>query len=366
MEINDLLSPFLTAGFYYKTFMGPALGRWSGPGAGSALGAGATSVLGPVRLWERVFEPVSRRAAGLGRLDGVPDPTQFDRAYAFCDLLVIGAGPTGLMAALTAAQSGADVILADEDHLPGGRLNSERGDIAGVSGAIWAAQIVARLTAMPNVRIMSRTAVTGVYDQGVFGAIERLSPARGRPVECFWRISARRAILAAGAIERPVAFVNNDRPGVMLAGAVRSYVNRYAVAPGRSVVVFGASGEVAQTARDLVAAGVHVAATVDARAADCTQPVPGVPHYAGAQVQKVSGREVESVSIRLADGQIEKVQADCVAMSGGWNPAVHLTCHLNGRPIWREDIAGFIPAPNAVPGMTPAGACAGALSTRAC
>lgn len=339
LEVNDLMSSFLTAGFYYKTFMGPA------------------------RIWERVFEPAIRRAAGLGRLSAEAADLRFEKAFAFCDLLVIGAGPAGLMGALTAAEAGADVILADEDFLPGGRLNAEAGEVGGQSGAAWAADAVARLEAMPNVRLMRRTAVTGVYDQGTFGALQRHVPGAGRPIETFWRIVARRSVLAAGAIERPVALVNNDRPGVMLSGAVRSYLNRHAVAPGKTAVVFGASDEAHRTSADLHGAGVHVAALVDARPVACDLPV---PFFAGAQVVRVLGRDVEGVVIRRADGSEDRVQADLLAMSGGWNPNVHLTCHLNGRPVWDEALCAFLPAPGAVPGMLPAGACAGEVTTMAC
>ncbi|EAQ01948.1 sarcosine oxidase, alpha subunit family protein [Pseudooceanicola batsensis HTCC2597] len=339
LAVNDLLSPFLSAGFYYKTFMGPH------------------------RIWERVFEPAIRRAAGLGRLSQEVADLQFEKAFAFCDLLVIGAGPAGLMAALTAGEAGADVILADEDFLPGGRLNAEREEVGGRSGAGWAAEAVTRLEAMPNVRIMSRTAVTGVYDQGTYGALQKHPAAAGRPEETFWRIVARRAVLAAGAIERPVALANNDRPGVMLAGAVRSYLNRYAVAPGRRAVVFGASDEARRTAADLRRAGVHVAALVDARERAETSDF---ATYAGATVERVLGREVEGVAIRLGNGREERVQADLLAMSGGWNPNVHLSCHLNGRPVWDESLSAFLPAPGAVPGLIPAGSCNGAVTTAAC
>ena len=338
MEINDWLSPFLGAGFYYKTFMGPA------------------------RIWERVFEPVIRRAAGLGQLSKEVADLRFDKAFAFCDLLVIGAGPTGLMAAWTAAEAGADVILADEDFLPGGRLNAERAGIGGQSGAGWAAEVAARLASMPNVRVMARTMVTGVYDQGTYGALQRHAPG-ARLQETFWRIVARRAVLAAGATERPVALAGNDRPGVMMAGAVRTYLNRFAVAPGKTAVVFGASDDVLRTATDLRDAGVHVAAVVAPRP---DASASGLPCHPGAVVERVLGREVEGVVIRHADGREERVQADLLALSGGWNPTLHLSCHLNGRPVWREDIAAFVPAPEAVPGMTPAGACNGDLTTAAC
>ncbi len=216
MAANDLMSPLIGAGFYYKTFM------W------------------PPRFWERLYEPAIRRAAGLGRLSGAPDPDRCEKAFGFCDLLVIGAGPAGLMAALTAGRRGARVILADEDFLPGGRLNAERLEVGGQGGADWAASVAAELAALPNVRVMVRTAVTGAYDGGTYGALERVAEHVAEPDAvprlCFWRIAARRAVLCAGAIERSVAFPGNDRPGVMLAGAVRAYANRWAVAPRRAVV----------------------------------------------------------------------------------------------------------------------------------
>src|SRR6056297_3470237 len=344
MEVNDLVSPFLAAGFYYKTFM------W------------------PRRAWEAVYEPTIRRAAGLGALSGVSAPDESEKAFAHCDLLVIGAGPAGLMAALAGAEAGADVILAEEDVAPGGRLLAETEEVDGQDGADWAAEVAARLAAMPNVRIMTRTAVTGAYDGGTFGALERIAPGvEGRPhapAGCFWRIAARRAVLAAGALERPVAFPNNDRPGVMMAGAVRAYLNRWGVAAGRSVVVFGNNDSAHRTVGDLLDAGVHVAALVDARAhATCAHDVAFFP---GAQVTGTSGRRgVEAVCIATPRGE-ERIAADTVAVSGGWNPTVHLACHMGARPVWDAGLAAFLPPEGAVPGMAVAGAAAGHFSTRAC
>jgi sarcosine oxidase subunit alpha len=344
LAVNDLMAPFLGAGFYYKTFM------W------------------PRAFWERVYGPAIRRAAGLGALSGAAAEDGYERAYAHCDLLVIGAGPAGLMAAWAAAEAGADVILAEEDVAPGGRLLAEAEEVDGQAGADWAAGLAGRLAAMPNVRIMTRTAVTGAYDGGTYGAFERSAPdlaARpGAPRGCFWRIVARRAVLAAGALERPVAFANNDRPGVMMAGAVRAYLNRWGVAPGQSVVVFGNNDGAHRTVADLLGAGVHVAALVEARTGvHCALDV---PVYEGAQVCGTAGRRgLEGVTLATAKGEV-RLAADCLAVSGGWNPTVHLACHMGARPVWDEGRAAFLAPEGAVPGLTVAGAAAGHFSTLAC
>ena len=342
MAVNDLISPFIAAGFYYKTFM------W------------------PRSFWEKLYEPIIRRAAGLGALSGQSNQDAYEKAFAFCDVLVIGAGPAGLMAALTAGRAGADVILADEDTAMGGRLLREREEIDGRAAGTWVAQTLAELSAMPNVRLMTRTTVTGAYDQGTYGALERIAGPRaaGKPLECFWRIVAKRAVLCAGALERPIAFPNNDRPGIMLASAVRSYVNRWGVAPGKAVAVFGNNDDAHRTARDLAAAGVKVAAVIDSREDASVEGDFSV--YTGAHVIATKGRHaLQSVTIRTGSGTRE-IRCDCLAVSGGWNPTVHLTCHMNGRPTWDEGIASFVPTPNSIPGMVTAGACNGRFDTAAC
>lgn len=344
MAVNNLLSPFFGAGFYYKMMM------WPKP------------------LWEKFYEPLIRRAAGLGDLSEIHNDDKYERAWAHCDLLVIGAGPTGLMAAMTAAKAGLDVILADEDSLMGGRLNAESHEVDGMSGQEWAAKTVAELQSMDNVRLMTRTTVTGAYDQGTYGALERVAhhgnSTEGLPRECFWRIVAKRAILAAGALERPIAFRNNDRPGVMNAGAVRSYLNRWGVAAGKNVAVFGNNDDAHRTAHDLASAGVNVVALIDSREGATASGEFRV--ISGGQVTDSAGSKgLSSITVKHAGGS-EALKVDCLAVSGGWNPSVHLTCHTNGRPVWNDEIAAFVPVPNMVPGLTAAGACSGEFSTVAC
>jgi heterotetrameric sarcosine oxidase alpha subunit len=344
MAVNDLFWPFLGAGFYYKTFM------W------------------PRAFWEGLYEPLIRRAAGLGRMTKGASPELNDRAFAHCDLLVIGGGPAGLIAAQTAAEAGADVILIDENTGLGGRLLSDSEEIGSKPGDVWAAEIQGKLAAMDNVRIMTRTTVTGVYDGLNFGALERVGlhvPHQpDLPRECFWRITAKSAVLAAGALERPIAFPMNDRPGIMLASAVRTYLNRYGAAPGRNLTLFATNDDAHRTAVEMQAAGLRVAAVIDSRTG--VEKRGDYRLIEGGQVVTTKGRHgLRQITVSHG-GRTEEIETDCLAMSGGWNPSVHLTCHLGARPVWDADAKAFLRAPWAVPGMIPSGACNGAMSTSAC
>ena len=222
----------------------------------------------------------------------------------------------------------------------------------------------AELRALPNVRIMTRTTVTGAYDGGTYGALERVglhkSARPNLPRECFWRIVARRTVLASGALERPIAFPMNDRPGVMMASAVRTYLNRFGVAPGKRVTLFANTDAARATARDLMAAGVQVAAIIDPRPG--ASSVEDCPVHVGAEVVDTRGRRgLREITVRK--GRRVRIETDCLAMSGGWNPTLHLTCHMNGRPRWSGDLAAFVPSEGAVPGLAAVGAANGTMST---
>ena len=345
LSINDLFSNFLGAGFYYKTFM------W------------------PKSFWEKIYEPFIRRAAGLGALSGLHNSDTYEKAYAFCDLLIIGGGPSGLIAAKIAAEAGLDVILAEQEPIFGGRLNSETEKVDGISGSDWAVKIIEELKELDNVRLFLRTTVTGVYDQGTFAAVERVGhhlPDRGsdRPLECFWRIVAKNSILAAGAIERGIAFPNNDRPGIMAASAVRTYLNRFGVSPGKSIALFCNNNSAHNTAKDLLESGINVAAIIDSREDSKTDL--DVPFYNGAEVSNTFGRQgLKSINVKKNNTE-SKIEVDCLAVSGGWNPTLHLTCHMNGRPTWDEKILSFVPEIGAIPNMAVVGASNGFMDTHSC
>lgn len=343
LAANDLFANFLTAGFYYKTFMWPAA------------------------FWEKLYEPAIRRAAGLGRLSMEPDPDSYDKGFLHCDLLVVGGGAAGLAAALTAARAGARVVLADEDFRLGGRLLAERDLLDDAPAIDWIAALEAEFDSLPNLRILRRTTVFGAFDHGVYGAVERVGdhlPVPGPLVrQTLWRITAKRTVLAAGAIERHIPFRDNDRPGVMLGGAVRAYVNRWAVAPAAQVAVFTNNDDGHRTALDLVARGVEVAAVVDVR--PHAQAQGDYRLIAGAAVTGSRGRLGLSAIEVTREGSGEWIGCGALAVSGGWNPNIQLASHHGGRPVWDEMQQAFLPGTALPAGLSVAGAAAGKGSPRA-
>src|SRR6185312_14160206 len=330
--------------FYYKTFM------W--PGA----------------LWEKLYEPLIRRAAGLGKASYQRDPDHFEKRWAHCDLLVIGAGPAGLMAALTAARSGARVILVDEQSLPGGSLLGERDVVDDMQASDWARQVADELDTMPNVRVLLRTTAFGWYDSNVFAGLERVQKHRAEidpalPVERLWRIAAKQAVLASGAEERPLVFGGNDRPGIMIAGAMRAYLNRYAVAPGRKVAIFTNGDAAHRTARDMEARGVEIVAVIDGRPASSGAPAAARTIPGGLVTRTFGGQGLKGIEV-LSNGKYERIGVDALAISGGYTPVVNLACQRGARPVWNESLQAFL-APE-TDGLAAAGSATGIYGLAGC
>jgi methylglutamate dehydrogenase subunit C len=349
MAVNQLLSRFIGAGFYYKTFM------W------------------PKAFWELLYEPVVRNSAGIGIAGAEPDPDHYEKVTAYCDVLVIGAGAAGLTAALTAARAGARVIIADEDHLPGGRLNSENVVIGGHDGAQYAKAAIAELSSLPKVRVLTRTTVFGIYDD-TYAAVERVGdhlavPEAFKPRQKLWRIIPKRTILAAGAISQPIVFPGNDRPGVMLAQGLQTYINRYAVTPGQHVAFFASNDAAWTVAFEAAKAGIDVAAIIDPRPeirADLAAEakVRGLRTLLGAVVEQAHGSTLKAISVRGSQGT-ERIAVDALAVSGGHSPNIQLACHHRGRPDWNE-VKGALLVSEPPPGMAIAGAAAGHFAISAC
>ncbi len=336
---HDFFGRLLPAGFYYKTFMAPGRG------------------------WH-LYEGFIRRAAGLGRLGAATPRWRTEAQHAHGDVLVVGAGPAGIAAALTLARAGCRVILADDGAAPGGSDgNSASVLIDGRDARVWFTAACAELDAMPRVRRLAHTLVTGLYDHGFAIAVAR--QPRPEIDETLWKLRVRAVVLATGAIERPLIFVDNDRPGVMSLAAVRGYAERHGVACGRNIVVFANNTAAYADAAALKRLGVGVSAIVDPRrsvageAVACVSAL-GIAVIGGHSVISVAGRTVEGASIAPI-GNLDAMRAldcDVLAVSGGWTPLVHLHCHAGGRVGHDADCAAFLPIPDAR-NVWSAGACAG-------
>jgi sarcosine oxidase, subunit alpha len=337
--VNDLFSPLFGAGFYYKTFMGPNL-------------------FGKNWAWARVYEPMIRRAAGLGAPPREPDPDRYTRTFDHCDVLIVGAGPAGLAAALAASQSGARVVVCDENPTFGGSLLAEaEAEIDGKSALRWLEDSLAALRSAPNVRLMTRTQAFGYYAQNFIGLNERIAEPDliadpDLPRERLWQMRAREVVIATGAIERPLVFPNNDRPAVMLADAARHYCLQYGAKVGDRVVVATTHDSAYRAALDMKKAGVGLALITDLRPeakgplADAARAA-GIEVIAGAEIVGVDGRlRINAVRVKHPGGD-RTVACDALLMSGGWTPSVHLFSQSRGKLAFDEALQLFKPGASA-------------------
>ncbi len=353
--VNGWFSRLIPAGFYYKTFMA-SQAAW------------------------HFFEKHIRAASGLGVSPTEHDPDRYDKRYAHCDVMVVGAGIAGLTAALTAARAGARVVLCDEQAEAGGWLLSSDESVDGQSAVQWVAKALAELAALPDVTVLPRCTAFGYQDHDLVTLVERRGDhlsADQAPVfrERLWRVRAKQVVIATGAHERPLVFGNNDLPGIMLAGAVSTYIRRYAVLPGRNAVVFTNNDAGYDAALALKAAGASVQ-VVDARA----QPTGslsqrakamGISVLAGHVITEArGGQRVSAVLVQAIDGQdrlsgsVRDVACDLVALSGGVSPVIHLQCQAGSKAVWNDAQAAFLPGAPAQSECS-AGACAGQLTLKA-
>ncbi len=355
-EVNSLFGRFFAAGFYYKTFMGVPPLEW---GRGTWL-------------WMQ-YEKVIRRAAGMGRASREPDPDHYEHANAFCDVLVVGGGPAGLAAAQVAAEAGLDVMLVEQDSKLGGdTLNHPAAADADRLAAISALETL-------GCRVLTHTTAFGLYDGGVAGLLERVTdhqsiPSVHQPRQRFWTVRAKHTVLASGALERGMAFGNNDRPGVMTVNAARAYMQRYGVRVGDKLVLSTNNDSVYAAASEFAKSGAEVC-VLDARA----RVEPAVTEFAEASGVRVEfntapytahGRSpVSGLTTARADRDGwalgDRMECDALLVSGGWSPVVNLLSHRQVKSVWDASLACFLPADTDEP-LSLAGSAAGVWNTEDC
>ena len=353
--VNDRLSPVFAAGFYYKTFMWPA------------------------SFWKKLYEPVIRRAAGLGTAPAIADPDHYQQRHAHCDVLIAGSGPAGISAALAASADGARVILVDEQSEPGGTLLHERDAmIEGLPAEGWLAQALAALRSRDNVTLLARTTAFGYGNHNHLALAERLTdhlvnPHPDLPRERLWQVRAGRVVLATGALERPLLFADNDRPGIMLAESVRALLNRYGAIAGRRIAIATSGASPYALVRDLRSIGV-VVTIVDSRSEDDCGPEVDAARQSGCEVLAGHGiagstgrLRVTGLNVAPLDGSagLRLLPCDCVAVHGGWTPNVHLFSQSRGKMRFDAGLDAFVPGVSVQAEMS-VGAARGVYDLAAC
>ncbi|MEL6216340.1 MAG: FAD/NAD(P)-binding oxidoreductase, partial [Pseudomonadota bacterium] len=334
--VNSLMSPFFPAGFYYKTF------KW------------------PAKAWDKLYEPIIRRAAGLGVSPTEQDPDRYTNRFAHCDVLVVGGGAAGLMAARTAADQGKSVILCDENPEFGGWLLSDTDvTIDGATAPEWIAGQLKALRANPNVTLLTRTTGFGYFQQNMVALAERITdhlsnPDPDLPRERMWQVRAQKVIIAQGMIERHMVFPENDRPGIVLAGAAQTWLNKYGVAVGKQIGVYTACDTAWQAAFELYEAGSDIVVIVDHRSQveqallDQAKELE-IEVVLGSAVKRaqgklrISGIEVVDVGSGNDTKEVREFPLDALIVSAGWTPSLHLYSQSRGKPQWDEGTQRFLP-----------------------
>ena len=333
--INNLLKPFLPAGFYYKTFM------W------------------PKSFWYKVYEPFIRKAAGLGVASTKHDKERYEHKYEYCDLLVVGSGPSGLASAYAAAKNGANVILAEDRARFGGSLLSSDVSIGNQSGKEWAENIISELKGMSNVTVKNRSQVFGYYDHNMLVMSERISDhlpktKKYNPKQRLWYIRAKEVVISSGSIERPLVFGNNDTPGVMLSSAAKEYLKIYGVLVGKKPLIFTNNDSGYETAIEFKKNGIEPI-ILDTRKSPNSEIVNEAKSLnidikfshvvvAAKGYKKVSSAEIAKISDNKKDlGKIEKISCDCICVSGFWTPTIHLASQSGNKTKFNSKIDAFVP-----------------------